>query len=236
MDPLGVKTDRIDDHIGALDRRGSASLVEQVSGLVTQFRPLFGEHPFGAPGMSGDDPHREPLRSQMRHDVVAEKPRAPENSNSRRAHRGALSLLAQARPSFLVLRLGDFRVCLGSLRVAFTLRRIAVLARRLTLSGMPKLARAFVQVHSFCPTKIIFRNARRVRLFLQQRERSTGACRLRTISPRSFATRMESAALPPAIHERETDTKGAGSHPGGGLTLQSGCPSGSAFQNMILSK
>ena len=27
-----------------------------------------------------------------------------------------------------------------------------------------------------------------------------------------------------------------GSHPGGGLTLQSGCPAGSAFQNMILSK
>jgi len=26
------------------------------------------------------------------------------------------------------------------------------------------------------------------------------------------------------------------SHPGGGLTLQSGCPAGSAFQNMILSK
>jgi hypothetical protein len=27
-----------------------------------------------------------------------------------------------------------------------------------------------------------------------------------------------------------------GSQPGGGLTLQSGCPDGSAFQNMILSK
>jgi len=26
------------------------------------------------------------------------------------------------------------------------------------------------------------------------------------------------------------------SHPGGGLTLQSGCPAGSVFQNMILSK
>jgi hypothetical protein len=28
----------------------------------------------------------------------------------------------------------------------------------------------------------------------------------------------------------------SGDHPGGGLTLQSGCPAGSAFQNMILSK
>ncbi len=27
-----------------------------------------------------------------------------------------------------------------------------------------------------------------------------------------------------------------GSYPGSGLTLQSGCPAGSAFQNMILSK
>jgi Glyoxalase/Bleomycin resistance protein/Dioxygenase superfamily len=31
-------------------------------------------------------------------------------------------------------------------------------------------------------------------------------------------------------------TRATGSHPGGGLTLQSGCPAGSAFQNMILSK
>jgi len=30
--------------------------------------------------------------------------------------------------------------------------------------------------------------------------------------------------------------KGVGSHPGGGLTPHSGCPAGSAFQNMILSK
>jgi pimeloyl-ACP methyl ester carboxylesterase len=29
---------------------------------------------------------------------------------------------------------------------------------------------------------------------------------------------------------------GVGNHPGGGFTLQSGCPAGSAFQNMILSK
>ena len=27
-----------------------------------------------------------------------------------------------------------------------------------------------------------------------------------------------------------------GGHPGGGLKVQSGCPAGSAFQNMILSK
>ena len=83
---FGVKTDRIDDHKGAVDRRGGAFLVEQVSGLVTQFRPGFAEYPFGTLGMAGDDPHREPLRSQMRHDVAAEKPRASENSNSRRAH------------------------------------------------------------------------------------------------------------------------------------------------------
>jgi hypothetical protein len=64
----------------------------------------------------------------------------------------------------------------GSFRVASTLRRIAVLACRFPLSGMPKPASAFVQFHSFCPAKIIFRNTRTPRLFLQQRERSTGAC------------------------------------------------------------
>jgi hypothetical protein len=30
---------------------------------------------------------------------------------------------------------------------------------------MPQLVRAFVEVHSFCPTRIIFRNTRRARLF-----------------------------------------------------------------------
>src|SRR5438477_8253206 len=134
---FGVKTDRIDDHVGALDRRGSASLVEQVSGLVTQFRAGFAEYPFGALGMAGNDPHREPLRPQMRYDVVAEEPRASENSNSRRhAHCGAPIPVFAARLCFPVLRLGEFRVRLGCLRVAFTPRRIAVLACRFPLGGM----------------------------------------------------------------------------------------------------
>ena len=47
-----VKTGRIDDHIGACDCRGGASLVEQVSGLVTQFRLGFAEQLFGAFGMA----------------------------------------------------------------------------------------------------------------------------------------------------------------------------------------
>src|SRR5207248_4888077 len=98
---FGVKTDRIDDHIGARDRRGGASLVEQVSGLVTEFRPGFAEHPFGAPRMAGDDAHRASLPPQLRHDVAAEKPRASENSNSRRrGHRG-IPIPACAGPAFL---------------------------------------------------------------------------------------------------------------------------------------
>ena len=146
---FGVKTDRIDDHVGALDRRGSASLVEQVSGLVTQFRAGFAEYPFGALGMAGNDPHREPLRPQMRYDVVAEKPRASENSNSRRTLIAApLSLFARPRFCFPVLRLGEFRVRLGRLRVAFTSRRIVVLACRFPLGAMPQLTRALIRVHA----------------------------------------------------------------------------------------
>ena len=40
----------------------------------------------------------------------------------------------------------------------------------------------------------------------------------------------------PASMPAEVVARPVGSHPGGGLTLQSGCPAGSAFQNMILSK
>src|SRR5689334_16959579 len=87
---FGVKTDRIDDHVGALDCRSSAPLVEHVSGLITQFRAGFAEYPFGPLGMPGNDPHREPPRPQTRHDVAAEKPRASENSNRwQRAYGGA---------------------------------------------------------------------------------------------------------------------------------------------------
>src|SRR5438270_1599516 len=96
-----VKTGRIDDHIGACDRRGGASLVEQVSGLVTQFRLGFAEQLFGAFGMAGDDAHHEALRPQLRYDVAAEKARAAENSDGRRrAHRGA-PIAACAGPAFL---------------------------------------------------------------------------------------------------------------------------------------
>ena len=98
---FGVKTGRIDDHIGTRDRRGGASLIEQVSGLVTQFRPGFAEHPFGAPGMAGDDTHRESLRPQTRHDIAAEKPRASENSNSRQRAYGDAPIPVGAAPALL---------------------------------------------------------------------------------------------------------------------------------------
>ena len=98
---FGVKTGRVDDHIGTRDGRGGASLVEQVSRFVTQFRLGFAEQLFGAFGMAGDDAHREPLRSQRRYDVAAEKTRAAESSDGRRrANRGA-PIVACAGPAFL---------------------------------------------------------------------------------------------------------------------------------------
>src|SRR5438132_13612665 len=64
-----------------------------------------------------------------------------------------LFLFARSRLCFPVLRLGEFRVRLGRLRVAFTSRRIAVLACRFPLGGMPQLTRALIQVHAHDPTE-----------------------------------------------------------------------------------
>src|SRR5207249_7666114 len=48
--------------------------------------------------------------------------------------------------------------------------------------------------------------------------------------------RLEADGDDSAVRGRTSAPAEVGGHPGGGLTLQSGCPPGSAFQNMILSK
>ena len=56
------------------------------------------------------------------------------------------------------------------------------------------------------------------------------------VNPKQFAPTEDLGSYP---HREAADLGGRGhigGHPGGGLTLQSGCPAGSASQNMILSK